>query len=84
MSSVINGTDYDDNNTVNGNGQFHKSLVGQNWTINNQGQIQLSNDTIYGNKGDDILSGLDGDDILYGGYGSDKLDGGTGNRPLAK
>ncbi len=82
MSSVINGTDYDDNNTVNGNGQFHKSLVGQNWTINNQGQIQLSNDTIYGNKGDDILSGLAGDDLLDGGFGSDKLDGGAGNDKL--
>ncbi|MEG3939561.1 calcium-binding protein [Microcoleus sp. S36b_A3] len=82
MSSVINGTDYDDNNTVNGDGQFHKSLVGQNWTINNQGQIQLSNDTIYGNKGDDILSGLAGDDLLDGGFGSDKLDGGAGNDKL--
>ncbi len=82
MSSVINGTDYDDNNTVNGDGKLHKSLVGDDWTINGQGQIQLSNDTIYGNKGDDILSGLGGDDILYGGYGGDKLNGGAGNDKL--
>jgi hypothetical protein len=34
MSLIINGTDYDDNNTVNGDGKLHKSLVGQDWTIN--------------------------------------------------
>lgn len=82
MSSVIKGTDYDDNNTINGDGKLHKSLVGDDWTINGQGQIQLSNDTIYGYKGDEILSGRAGDDILYGGYGGDKLDGGAGNDKL--
>ncbi len=82
MSSVIKGTDYDDNNTVNGNGQLHKSLVGDDWTIDGQGQIQISNDTIYGYKGDDILSGRAGDDILYGGFGGDNLDGGAGNDKL--
>ncbi|MEG4323379.1 MULTISPECIES: calcium-binding protein [unclassified Microcoleus] len=82
MSSVIKGTDFNDNNTVNGDGKLHKSLVGDDWTIDGQGQIQISNDTIYGYKGDDILSGRGGDDILYGGFGGDKLDGGAGNDKL--
>jgi Ca2+-binding RTX toxin-like protein len=82
MSSVIKGTQYNDNNTVNGNGKLHKSLVGDDWTIDGQGQIQISNDTIYGYQGNDILSGRGGDDILYGGSGSDQLDGGAGNDKL--
>lgn len=40
MLSVIKGTEFDDNNTVNGNGQFHNSLVGDDFTIDGQGQIQ--------------------------------------------
>lgn len=82
MSSVINGTQFDDNNTVNGNGQFHKSLVGDDWTIDSQGQIQIANDTIYGYQGNDKLFGRGGDDILYGGFGSDKLNGDAGNDKL--
>lgn len=82
MSSVINGTQFDDNNTVNGNGQFHKSLVGDDWTIDGQGQIQIANDTIYGYQGNDKLFGRGGDDILYGGFGSDNLSGDAGNDKL--
>ncbi len=82
MSSVINGTQFDDNNTVNGNGQFHQSLVGDDWTIDGQGQIQIANDTIYGYQGNDKLFGRGGDDILYGGFGSDNLNGDAGNDKL--
>lgn len=82
MSSLIKGTDYNDNNTLNGNGKLHKSLVGDDWKIDGQGQIQISNDTIYGYKGDDILSGRDGDDFLYGGFGNDNLNGDAGNDKL--
>jgi Ca2+-binding RTX toxin-like protein len=82
MSSVIKGTQFDDNNTVNGNGKFHKSLVGENWTRNDKGQIQFANDTIYGDKGNDKLVGRAGDDILYGGDDSDQLNGDAGRDKL--
>jgi len=82
MSSVINGTQFDDNNTVNGNGQFHKSLVGEDFTIDGQGQLQIANDTIYGYEGNDKLFGLGGDDLLDGSFGEDELHGGDGNDTL--
>ena len=82
MSSVINGTQYDDNNTVNGDGKFHKSLVGDDFTINSQGQLQIANDTIYGYEGNDKLFGRGGDDLLDGSFGEDELNGGVGNDKL--
>lgn len=82
MSSVINGTQYDDNNTVNGDGKFHKSLVGDDFTINGQGQIQIAHDTLYGDKGNDKLFGRGGDDLLDGSFGEDELNGGAGNDKL--
>jgi Ca2+-binding RTX toxin-like protein len=68
---IINGTDFNDNNTVN-NGKLRPSLVGTN-----------KGDSIYGKRGNDILSGLDGNDNLYGGHHEDILYGGYGNDLVA-
>lgn len=69
----INGTQYNDNNTVNGDGQFHKSLVG----TDPQGQ-QTPNGPVF-TLGSDEIHGLGGDDIIYGRGGSDRLFGENGN-----
>ncbi|MGL5065994.1 MAG: calcium-binding protein [Microcoleus sp.] len=72
MPSEIKGTDFNDNNTVNGNDRFHASLVGGD----------LTNDIIYGYKGDDELFGRGGNDELNGGFGKDYLYGEAGNDKL--
>jgi Ca2+-binding RTX toxin-like protein len=72
MPSEIKGTDFNDNNTVNGNDLFHKSLVGDD----------LTNDVIYGYRGNDELFGRGGNDELYGGFGKDYLYGEAGNDKL--
>jgi Ca2+-binding RTX toxin-like protein len=41
-----------------------------------------SNDTLYGNAGNDVLRGLGGNDKLFGGNGLDILEGGAGNDRL--
>ena len=66
--ATLYGTNYNDNNTFNGNGQFHPRLDGTDYA-----------DIIYGKDGDDILFGFGGNDYLNGGTGNDYLDGGTGN-----
>ena len=68
--AIINGTQFNDNNTNNG-GQFRPSLVGTNQA-----------DEIYGKAGNDILSGLGGNDYLEGGDDNDSLTGGWGNDDL--
>ena len=62
----INGTPFNDNNTVN-NGAFRPSLNGTN-----------SSDIINGLAGDDLINGGGGDDILNPGPGFDTLIGGSG------
>lgn len=62
---AINGTQFNDNNTVNGDGLFHAELVGTS-----------GNDIINGLAGDDILKGLAGNDFLDGGSGKDQMFGG--------
>jgi Ca2+-binding RTX toxin-like protein len=70
--AIIKGTGFNDNNTVNGDGKLHKSLVGTDQA-----------DSIYGKAGNDILFGLDGNDNLYGGNHEDILYGGYGNDLVA-
>lgn len=64
--AVINGTIFNDNDTVN------PALVGDLRGV-------AEADTINGDRGNDILRGLGGDDGLFGGDGVDLLDGGDGN-----
>jgi Ca2+-binding RTX toxin-like protein len=64
---IINGTQFNDNNTVNG-GKLRPSLVGSN-----------ADDSIYGKAGNDKLYGKGGKDYLDGGPGSDDMFGGAGN-----
>jgi Ca2+-binding RTX toxin-like protein len=65
INMAINGTQFNDNNTVNGDGLFHTELVGTS-----------GNDIINGLAGDDILKGLAGNDTLDGGSGADRMLGG--------
>jgi|CXWL01.1.fsa_nt_gi Ca2+-binding RTX toxin-like protein len=68
--AIINGTQFNDNNTLNG-GVFHFSLIGTS-----------DSDIINGLAGNDILDGRDGGDQLKGGIGKDILRGGNGNDSL--
>ncbi len=73
--ATINGTQFNDNNTVNG-GAFRFSLIG---TANADTINGLAgNDILDGRGDDDQLNGGSGNDNLLGGNGSDSLDGGTG------
>lgn len=73
--ATINGTQFNDNNTING-GAFRFSLIG---TANADTINGLAgNDILDGRGGDDQLNGGSGNDKLLGGNGSDLLDGGTG------
>lgn len=68
---IVNGTNFNDNNTVQFNGvffQFFPQLNGTN-----------GNDSIFGFNGNDILRGLNGVDQLNGGTGADNMDGGDNN-----
>ncbi len=68
---IVNGTNFNDNNTFQFNGlffQFFPQLDGTN-----------GNDSIFGFNGNDILRGLNGIDILNGGAGADNMDGGDNN-----
>lgn len=78
MATPINGTEYDDNNTVNGNDKFHKALVGSDKEFDGV-LIKPANDTIHGNDGHDIIYGRGGSDRLYGDNGNDNIYGDTGN-----
>jgi len=65
---IVNGTRFNDNNTVQFNGvflQFFSQLNGTN-----------SDDSIFGLNGNDILRGLNGTDLLNGGAGADDMNGG--------
>ncbi|MEG4804807.1 hypothetical protein QUB63_29680 [Microcoleus sp. ARI1-B5] len=78
----INGTKFNDNNTVNGDGKLHKSLVGTDseWQQSPNGPVlTLGNDVIHGLEGNDIIYGRGGSDRLYGDSGNDNIYGGTGN-----
>ncbi|MBA3755652.1 MAG: calcium-binding protein [Nitrosomonas sp.] len=66
--ATINGTNFNDNNTVQFNGtedQFFPSLEGTG-----------GDDDIFGFNGTDILNGHDGSDFLDGGPGADQMNGG--------
>jgi Ca2+-binding RTX toxin-like protein len=81
----IKGTKFNDNNTVNGDGKLHKSLVGtdQQWEQSPNGPVlTLGNDVIHGLEGNDELYGRGGSDRLYGGSGHDYLVGDSGNDKL--
>ncbi|GAB4370984.1 MAG: hypothetical protein Kow00121_12160 [Elainellaceae cyanobacterium] len=72
----INGTIFNDNDTVDSNGILRPALVGDL-----QGVPEA--DSIKGDRGNDILRGLGGNDVLNGGDGNDLLEGGDGNDRLA-
>lgn len=82
--ATINGTNFNDNNTVNGNGLFHPALVGRvdpGFMIIN-GLLVFTNDlpdTINGLGGNDIINALGTNDTLNGGSGNDILNGNAGN-----
>lgn len=91
--AVINGTNFNDNNTFNG-GAFRPALSGvvdpsllvpdQPDTINGfDGHDILNalgtNDTLNGGDGNDRLNGVGGNDTLNGGDGNDILNGGNDN-----
>jgi Ca2+-binding RTX toxin-like protein len=93
--ALINGTQFNDDGTVNGDGKFHKSLIGtplsdkiigkagNDILIGNAGNDELDggsgNDKLLGGSGNDLLEGNSGEDQLYGGIGKDRLFGGTEN-----
>lgn len=69
--AIVNGTNFNDNNTLQFNGfflQFFPQLDGTN-----------GNDTISGFNGTDILLGFNGNDTLDGGAGADNMNGGDQN-----
>ena len=94
--TTVNGTNFNDNNTVNGNGLFHSALVGKvdpGFMIINGLLVFTADrpDTINGFDGNDIihalgtndtLNGGNGNDILNGNAGNDWIDGGAGNDTL--
>ncbi|MEH1907180.1 calcium-binding protein [Nostoc sp.] len=67
--AIINGTIFNDNNTVNGSPLIFRPAL-------NGG---ASSDILTGNAGDDILNGGGGSDILNGNAGSDVLNGNAGS-----
>ena len=80
--ATINGTQFNDNNTVNGNNKFHKSLVGtdEQFEQGPNGQVLTTgNDLIHGFGGNDIIYGRRGSDRLYGDQGNDSIYGGDGS-----
>jgi len=80
--AIIKGTKFNDNNTVNGDNKFHKSLVGtdQQFEQSPNGPVLTSgNDEIHGLGGNDIIYGRGGSDRLYGDRGNDNIYGGDGS-----
>jgi Ca2+-binding RTX toxin-like protein len=80
--AIINGTQFNDNNTVNGDGKLHKLLVGTDseWQQSPNGPVlTLGNDVIHGLEGNDIIYGRAGSDRLYGNSGNDNIYGGDGS-----
>ena len=70
--AIINGTIFNDNNTVNGSPLIFRPAL-------NGG---AGSDTLNGNAGNDILNGRGDSDILNGNAGSDILNGGAGSDTL--
>lgn len=87
--AVINGTKFNENNSLQYNGvdfQFFSNLNGTSDadTINGLGGDDIINgqagdDELFGGTGNDLISGNAGADFLRGGIGNDKLLGGAGN-----
>jgi Ca2+-binding RTX toxin-like protein len=77
MATIL-GTEYNDNNTVNGNGQLHPALVGNDWEFEGK-IIRPADDNILGFEGNDIIYGRGGSDNLIGGSGSDRIYGDNGS-----
>lgn len=79
---------------IAGNGEFYgnsgdDTISGWNadekyidFWFDNHENVNLQNDTFYGNSGNDLLDGRNGDDLLFGGFDSDTLYGGDGNDSL--
>ncbi|WP_375514040.1 calcium-binding protein [uncultured Nostoc sp.] len=67
--AIINGTIFNDNNTINGSPLILRPAVDGG----------ASSDILNGNTGDDILNGGAGSDILNGNAGDDSLNGGAGS-----
>jgi len=77
--AIINGTQFNDNNTING-GKLRPSLVGTNQADSIYGKA--GHDKLYGKGGNDNLHGETGNDKLWGEGGNDKLWGGDGKDSL--
>lgn len=82
--ATINGTNFNDNNTVNGNGQLHPALFGRvdpGFMIINGLLVFTADrpDTINGLDGNDIIHALGTNDTLNGGNGNDILNGNAGD-----
>lgn len=75
--AIINGTNFNDNNTVNGLPFIFRPAL--NGVVD--GIFDLP-DTINGLAGDDILNALGTNDTLNGGSGNDRLNGNGGNDTL--
>lgn len=74
--ALINGSIFNDNNTVDDSGILRPALIGDL-----RGFAEA--DTINADRGNDILQGLGGNDLLRGGDGIDLLEGGDGNDDIA-
>lgn len=91
--ATINGTRFNDNNSMQYNGvdfQFFSTLNGsaEADTINGLAGDDIINgqagdDALSGGLGNDLISGNAGDDSLKGNAGNDKLLGGAGNDLIA-
>ena len=85
--AIINGSNFNDNNTVNGFPFiFRPALVGTN--LNDTIRGFNGNDIIFGlaghdwidgGLGNDVIHGQDGNDVIYGQAGEDRIYGGAGN-----
>lgn len=88
--AIINGSDFDDNNTINGTPSiFRPALNGgdDNDILNGNGNVDVlnggeGNDSLNGGGDSDILNGNRGNDTLDGGASSDILNGGSGRDSL--
>ncbi|MEH2370393.1 calcium-binding protein [Nostoc sp.] len=85
--AIINGTIFNDNNTINGSPLIFRPALnggaGSDILNGNAGSDILNggagSDILNGNAGSDILNGGAGSDILNGNAGSDTLNGGAGS-----
>lgn len=78
--AIINGSEYNDNNTYNGPGypfNYHGQLNGT--AYNDSIYAKAGNDIVKAGAGNDYIDGWTGDDSLYGEDGNDTILGWTGN-----